>query len=74
MSCTWTGLQLAFLPLSPMAASETSQRRVAKIRLGPRIHWTIGPRMYIDVHECTMYSSNAPLRGKGPSELMLWNQ
>ena len=24
MSCTWTGLQLAFWPLSPMAASETS--------------------------------------------------
>ena len=24
-ACTWTGLQLAFLPLSPMAASETSR-------------------------------------------------
>ena len=32
MSCTWRGLQLAFFPLSPMAASETSQQRVAKIR------------------------------------------
>ena len=32
MSCTWRGLQLAFWPLSPMAASETSQQRIAKIR------------------------------------------
>ena len=36
------------------------------------MHWTRTYRMYKDVY--TMYSSNAPLGGKGPSELILWNQ
>ena len=65
MSCTSTGLQLAFFPLSPMAASETSQQHVAKIRCIGCIG--LGPRMYMDIHGCTTYSSNAPLGGKAPS-------
>ena len=63
MSCAWTGLQLAFLPLSPMAASETSQQRVAKIRcigcigLGPiGCTW-----MYMDV-QCILAMSHLVAR------------
>ena len=35
------------------------------------MHWTRTYRMYMDVHGCTMHSSNESLGGKGPSELML---
>ena len=34
------------------------------------MHWTRTYRMYMDVHGCTIHSSNASLGGKGPSELM----
>ena len=60
MSCTWTGLQLAFLPLSPMAASETWQQRVAKIRcigcIGLGCTW-----MYMDV-QCILASCHLVAR------------
>ena len=51
--------------------SHGSLRNMTTARRKNQMHWMHWTRMYMDVHGCTMHSSQLSLGGKGPSQLML---